>query len=207
MKAIMISIKPEWCEKICNYKKTIEIRKTMPKCALPIKVYIYCTKIKDKKRYTDEVDIPLETGMYMGNGRVIAEFILNQIDLVEICDPHIFRNGKQLDWYWFKRNACLDCEEIMSYIGYGCDYDGWASSEYAKGYAWHIDDLKIYNEPKELSEFVSNKVLSYDDWLYAIYNGHSGARNNYNSYLNVFRLKRPPQSWCYVEELKGESHA
>ena len=42
MRAIMISIKPEWCEKICNYKKTIEIRKTMPKCELPIKVYIYC---------------------------------------------------------------------------------------------------------------------------------------------------------------------
>ena len=46
MKAIMISIKPEWVCKILNGEKTIEIRKTMPKCKLPCKVYIYCTKGK-----------------------------------------------------------------------------------------------------------------------------------------------------------------
>lgn len=46
MKAIMISIQPQWVEKILNGEKTIEIRKTMPKCELPCKVYIYCTKPK-----------------------------------------------------------------------------------------------------------------------------------------------------------------
>lgn len=35
MKSIMISIKPEWVKKILNGDKTIEIRKTMPKCELP----------------------------------------------------------------------------------------------------------------------------------------------------------------------------
>lgn len=43
-KSIIISIKPEWLEKILNNEKTIEIRKSMPKCDLPIDVYIYCTK-------------------------------------------------------------------------------------------------------------------------------------------------------------------
>ena len=46
MKSILISIKPKWVAKILNGEKTIEIRKTMPKCDLPIDVYIYCTKEK-----------------------------------------------------------------------------------------------------------------------------------------------------------------
>ena len=47
MKAIMISIKPKYVAQILNGDKTIEIRKTMPKCDFPITVYLYCTKDKD----------------------------------------------------------------------------------------------------------------------------------------------------------------
>lgn len=46
MKSILISIKPEYVEKILNGEKTIEIRKTKPNIELPCKVYIYCTKPK-----------------------------------------------------------------------------------------------------------------------------------------------------------------
>ena len=35
MREIMISIQPQWVEKILSGEKTIEIRKTMPKCELP----------------------------------------------------------------------------------------------------------------------------------------------------------------------------
>ena len=52
MNSIMISIKPEWVAKILNGDKTIEIRKTMPKCELPCKAYIYCTK---EKSYLDRL--------------------------------------------------------------------------------------------------------------------------------------------------------
>lgn len=41
-------------------------------------------------------------------------------------------------------------------------------------YGWHISDLKIYDTPKELGEF----------------------RN-----IKGEQIKRPSQSWCYVEEL------
>ena len=50
--------------------------------------------------------------------------------------------------------------------------------EYANGkelYGWHISDLVIYDKPKELSEFIVER------------------------YPCLARLKRPPQSWCYVE--------
>lgn len=43
VKAVMISIRPKWCEKIANGEKTIEVRKTRPKLETPFKCYIYCT--------------------------------------------------------------------------------------------------------------------------------------------------------------------
>lgn len=32
MKSVLISIQPKWVEKIANGEKTIEVRKTAPKC-------------------------------------------------------------------------------------------------------------------------------------------------------------------------------
>lgn len=40
-KAVMLSIRPKWCEKIINGDKTIEVRKTRPKLDTPFKCYIY----------------------------------------------------------------------------------------------------------------------------------------------------------------------
>ena len=42
-KAVLISIRPQWCEKIASGEKTIEVRKTRPKLKTPFKCYIYCT--------------------------------------------------------------------------------------------------------------------------------------------------------------------
>ncbi len=42
-KAVLISIRPEWVRKILNGSKAVEIRKTVPKCGVPFKCYIYCT--------------------------------------------------------------------------------------------------------------------------------------------------------------------
>lgn len=44
---ILQPIKPQYCELIASGKKTIEVRKTRPKCELPVKVYIYETKTAD----------------------------------------------------------------------------------------------------------------------------------------------------------------
>ncbi len=56
-KAVLISIRPEWCEKIINGRKTIEVRKTRPKITPPFKCYIY----------------------KCGSGKVIGEFLCDQI--------------------------------------------------------------------------------------------------------------------------------
>ena len=41
-KAVLISIRPQWCQKIASGEKTIEVRKTKPKLETPFKCYIYC---------------------------------------------------------------------------------------------------------------------------------------------------------------------
>ena len=56
-KAVLISIRPEWCEKIINGQKTIEVRKTRPKMDTPFRCYIY----------------------KCGNGKVVGEFLCDQI--------------------------------------------------------------------------------------------------------------------------------
>lgn len=59
--------------------------------------------------------------------------------------------------------------------------------EYAKGKdlcGWHISDLVIYDRPKELNEF--QKPSDPNSFWY-----------------RDISINRPPQSWCYVEELTG----
>ena len=56
-KAVLISIRPMWCEKIINGQKTVEVRKTRPKMNPPFKCYIY----------------------KCGNGKVIGEFLCDEI--------------------------------------------------------------------------------------------------------------------------------
>lgn len=48
MIAVLISIRPKWCEKIISGEKTIEVRKTRPKMDTPFKCYMYCTKPEEK---------------------------------------------------------------------------------------------------------------------------------------------------------------
>lgn len=43
MKAVLLSIRPEWCDLIIRRQKTLEVRRTSPVHGTPFKAYIYCT--------------------------------------------------------------------------------------------------------------------------------------------------------------------
>lgn len=163
----MISIRPKWCELITSGEKTIEIRKNHPRLAAPFKCYIYATQDKwehliQNPDKTYEIYNGKDYGKYdrslkfahERNGKVIGEFTCDHIGYV--------RNyGDCVDWYDVKA-SCLTAREII-------DYAKDKGGNFMHTFGWHISDLKIYDEPKELS---------------------------------AFGLKKPPQSWCYVEELK-----
>ena len=78
--------------------------------------------------------------------------------------------------------SCLEFIDFDNYLG-------WEN-----GYGWHISDLKIYDKPKELSEFKKH----YRQCYY----GDLGLATPKCSDCKSCNLKHPPQSWCYVEELK-----
>ena len=188
MKAVLISIQPKWCELIASGKKTVEVRKTKPKLETPFKVYIYCTKKKNEDEYgktlvfcEDDDGVCEENGKRFSpleTGKVIGEFVCNEV--VE------FKNYCDSPWYddAFMETFNLSCvgyEELALYLG---------KKDF--GYGWHISDLVIYEEPKALSEFIklcnhANDCCTCDRYDYI---GHKC----YNE------IKRPPQSWCYVEE-------
>ena len=70
-KAVMISIKPQWCKLITQGKKTVEVRKTKPKLKTPFKCYIYQTK-----------DLYRGSGscLFHGLAKVIGEFVCDYIE-------------------------------------------------------------------------------------------------------------------------------
>lgn len=162
MKAVLISNQPKWVEKIANGKKTIEVRKTAPKCEVPFKGYIYCTK---EKKQDDIIWAGVFGDRGKWNGKVIGEFICDKID--EIVPDYNPVTTKFYYGYVADTEAtCLSEEELQKY------------GKNKSLYFWHISDLKIYDKPKELSEFFTPM----------------GKRPSY-------MVERPPQSWQYVEEL------
>lgn len=144
-KAVMISIKPQWCELIAKGKKLIEVRKTRPKTKLPFKCYIYMTKSNltgDKKAYKDRMA-----------GKVIGEFICDDVSKNYVrYDPQKDEYG-----YWtLLDDSCLTKNQLMEY------------GKCHTLYGWHISDLVIYDKPKDLYEF-SKHDNSYDNafgWMF-----------------------------------------
>ena len=196
MKSVLISIRPEWLKKILNGEKTIELRKSYPKCELPCKVYIYCTKGKDLWMRNND---PIILGYKRINGKVVAEFVLNKITKHEknyidiednLCYNFSSEDVKKAGFY-------LDDKNAISTIDTLCEFDLFVE-RYGRGkplYAWHIDNLKIYDEPKELCDFLTQGYEKYDDWL--LFNNGT---QSYNDYLEGWVLRKAPLSWCYVEE-------
>lgn len=177
-KAVLLSIRPEWCSRIFLGWKTVEIRKTRPvSLKEPFKCYIYCTKgtkffcwkAVDHLYFDDR---PHKIFDRRADGMVVGEFI---------CDD-IRRIGPEY---------CVVKEDIESAISGSCltvpqvkDYAGWKSgmsyADLKDLYGWHISELKIYDKPRELRAFTG------------LLNTRFGVR--------PVEAQRPPQSWCYVEE-------
>ena len=151
MKAVLISIKPDWVEKILNGEKTVEIRKTMPKLKAPFKVYIYCSKIRTAKDNFIYIKEPIGNGIYNMNpiidGKVVAEFTCDYFEKI----MNIYYLEEELEA--ILQGSCVSNSEFYSYI-----------ADRPCCYGWHISDLKIYDEPKIITEFNIKKAPQ--SWQY-----------------------------------------
>lgn len=203
-KSVLISIQPKWCELIANGKKTVEVRKNRPKLDTPFKCYIYCTKDKwqhlvqmpDKsyRIYNGKEYGKYDKSLIFGgeaNGKVIGHFVCDEILDYKLADVStdvgiFYYYERDITKKLFAVNSLEDCLTDDELLEYG---------NYKSLYGWHISELKIYDEPKELSEF---KKINRECW----YADLGLAKRDCPECKNAdCFLTRPPQSWCYVDEI------
>ena len=169
MKSVLISIQPKWCELIASGKKTVEVRKTRPKLETPFKVYIYQTK----RTWTYDIYSRIANSQ----SKVIGEFVCDEI----YADAHFNATTRVL-----LDNACLTLMDIARYV-----------KPKQTAYFWHISDLVIYDEPRELGKFKRVCDGNCQSCQYAIWQTNGWAYEPY--IVDCKPITRPPQSWCYVE--------
>lgn len=206
-KAVMLSIRPKWCQKIASGKKTIEVRKTKPKLETPFKCYIYCTRDKHLAFMQNQtgtnlmacmdVDAAIPVGGAIGNGKIIGEFTCDWIQSFDSAYSEwayaVAPSGSVMPMHETKalelcqKDGCLSDDDVLSYFG---DED-W------KAYFWHISDLRIYDTPRELSEF--QRATDPCDSCHAEYTWECTGYKKFSG-----DIKSPPQSWCYVEDVQAK---
>ena len=186
MKSILLSIKPKYVELIASGQKTIEVRKTAPQ-EVPFKAYIYCTIGNGVKG-----DYLVPSGIQCG--KVIGEFLCDRIEMVNAkCSDY----GIDLFYHDCLTNGCLTEREIEKYFNVPEDRDLRAMK--GNGYVWNISDLKIYDKPRELSEF--SRPCSYSGLCFSC--KRTSFKKDGNLLCNT-KITRPPQSWMHVEDLGEE---
>jgi predicted transcriptional regulator len=196
----MLSVRPQWCELIANGQKTVEVRKNRPKIPTPFKCYIYCTLPPSTELFTHEHTreyanelIRLQDGKIVyGYGMQLvcnhgeydsSNFLCRKVIGEFVCDKMygIYYSMYPHDPLVFEEIGTLNRPDLQEKTCLSeVEIDDYLSGN--NGYGWHISALQIYDKPKELSEFckpIMPTGLRYEDDA----------------------IKRPPQSWCYVEEL------
>ena len=187
MKSVLISVRPKFAKLEMNGKKLIKIRKNY--IEPPFKVFNYVTKggndslvfstdyedVAWNRPYIDKEHNRVWTTLHgnylkklckdkIWNGKVAFEYVVNKVDTYRYEYDYETEEG----YYDIDDDMLEECyltlDEIIEY------------GNRKNILLYHISDLKIYDKPKELSEFFTPM----------------GKRPSY-------MLERPPQSWCYVE--------
>ena len=164
-RAALISINPKWCGKIAQNEKTLEIRKSKPKLAVPFKVYIYCTKGRGihfwrSKTYAYADDRSHNAFDLCGDGKVIGEFVCDRVYQYTTTNN---MDGSDITEQEVVFQSCLSRKELDAYEH---SAEPKENCIYLLGlYCWHITRLKIYEKPLELSKIWSlNKAPQ--SWRY-----------------------------------------
>ena len=180
MKAVMISIRPKWVKKILSGEKTVEVRKTAPNIKTPFKCYIYCALSGSNELFREILNGDVaewNRGKWSDRkGNVVAEFVCDKISNHTPALLIIDTDAERI-----LAGTCLTRNELVDYLR-------GISDKLCDFYGWHISDLKVYDKPRKITDF---SVLRNIPVEYAF----GTAKQRYT-------LERPPQSWCYVEELR-----
>lgn len=160
------------------------------------------------------------------NGKVVGEFICDSIDTYEMegydKDADVFQAICRVEYdedsddelYFYEvtneeteedqlksdilRKSCLSFDDIGKYV---CGEDKEIC--FHVFYGLNISDVKIYDKPKDLSEFY---IPCYSGCKKCEYcctdSSFGGVPELVCTVSNRKPLKRPPQGWCYIRERK-----
>ena len=178
MKAVMLSLRPQWCEKIFNGSKTIEVRKNRPSISTPFKVYVYQTKHKGGKAIVSEV-----LNSVYGGGKVIGSFVCDRIDEYTFSGCVARYRISDVDLI----KTCLNHPELIAY-GKGKTF-----------YGWHITETKLFEKPRDITEFAlyGKCAAECSEYDFCARDDEDDRMRN-KCFKRTF-LKCPPQSYCFVE--------
>lgn len=198
MKAILMSIKPEWVAKILNGEKTIEVRKRFPKDYRGW-VYIYCTK---DPRW--ELDNGYEDGWFlwdrkshhypfkyaegftpMFNGKVVARFWCDRVYEIESVCHGMSYIAEGISQMKIAEASCLDWRDVHGYL------------KGKNGYGIHISKLEVFDEPKELSEF--NQPFPIKECKNCLHDFDCAFSKTESKMHHCRALTKAPQSWQWIE--------
>lgn len=193
-KAVIVSVTPNDCYPIIQKRFKRIVTAVMPNLKPPFKVYIYCTINKNHPVF--RVPISISTDM--------KEAMENAIG-----------NGKVV--------AEFTCTKLTN----TCLVPLYAPLRYKSKTLvclWLIDDLRIYEKPRELSEFVKWEALSIDELgdnlcshcaptaygersCCSSPSGYTSCEGRwcdeaYDKYLEDYYIVVPPKGFCYVKELE-----
>lgn len=177
---VLASLKPYYYYLIGEKIKTLEIRKSDLK-NLPQDVLFYMSK--DEKSFA-KIPKEFQEKYRKHFGKVGIEFICDKsICLDYYPQDYTGMPGKFSEMIC--KESCLSYDEIMAY------------KKEKLAYGWHISNLKVYDKPRELSELWGKKnclaAHTVECW-----NCFAACREINGRHYQP--LRRPPQSWCYVEE-------
>ena len=178
MKEILMSIRPQWCEKIFNGSKSIEVRKSRPSIPTPFMVYVYQTKHKGGKAIVSEV-----FNSVYGGGKVIGEFVCDRVEEYTFSGYNARYRINDVDL----AKTCLNHPELIAY----------GKSKYL--YGWHITEPLLFDKPRDITEFAlyGKCAEDCDEYDFCARDNEDG-RMSCKYFKRTF-LKRPPQSYCFVE--------
>ncbi|MBR2870157.1 MAG: hypothetical protein IKB98_02080 [Clostridia bacterium] len=187
MKAVLASLKPYYYYLVGEGIKTIEVRKGMPKSEdWDRDTFFYMSK--DEKSFA-KIPKEFQEKYRKHFGKVGLRFVCDRIDNKHLDDLIIKEDCERA-----LQGTCLTKQDILAYLSYtrGTDirqnYKRWCF------YGWQISNLKIYDKPKELSEF--NLSCNFNGSCFIC---SRATFDNTNTLMCRNKLTRPPQSWCYVE--------
>lgn len=175
----------------------MEVRKNFPRVQdWDKKSLIYCSRNRRSFNRIPKEYQPLMAPLF---GKVIGEFVCDEIYEYPFDWATFTAYGKET-FIIDENELKLICLSRDEFNHYGAD----SNRHKTRLYGLHISDLKIYDKPKELSEFTTPFCP------YEVAKCKVGARFcKHYTFEDAFggncdyahRITRPPQSWMYVEEI------